>query len=100
MAHTYTPQPKGSERAGQSVATALRAELARQNLNATDLAGRLVPDPGKPHTTIDPRYVRRRILGDIPLTVDDVQWFADALNIPMTDLLAGLPTRSTTAQEL
>ena len=91
MADTVTPRPAAAERAGQAVATALRAELARQMLTPTDLAGRLVPDPDHSRTTIDPRYVLRRVNGQIPLTIDDVQWFAAALNIPMGDLLAGLP---------
>lgn len=61
-------------------------------LTPTDLAGRLAPETEHPATPIDPRYVLRRVNGQVPLTVDDVQWFAAALNIPMGDLLAGLPS--------
>lgn len=92
MEQTTAVRPTGSQRAGQAVATAIRAELARQNLTSADLAARLIADPQHPRTYMDPRYVRRRVTGAIPLTVDDVQWFAAALNIPMADLLAGLPS--------
>lgn len=94
MEATTAVQPQGSERAGQAVATALRAELARQNLSSADLANRLIADPANPKTYMDPRYVRRRVTGQIPLTVDDVQWFAAALGVPMTDLLAGIPSKT------
>lgn len=90
MTEPKAVQPTGDGRAGQVVATALRAELARQKLTPTDLAGRLVADGKHPRTPVDPRYVLRRANGQVPMTIDDVQWFAKALELPMNDLLVGI----------
>lgn len=80
-------RPSIGDSAGLTVAAALRAELARRSLSATELTARLEDIDGN---TPDPRYVRRRLAGQTPLSLDDVQWFASALGVPMRDLLGGL----------
>lgn len=82
------PRPTIGDSAGQAVAAELRAEIGRQNLSFAALADRLEIGPAR--TAVDQRYVRRRLLGQIDLTLDDVQWFCVALDVPMSRILGVL----------
>ena len=60
------------------VAAEIRAELARQRRSARKLAAELkwtVP------------YMSRRMTGEIPLDMDDIEAIAAALNVPLAALL-------------
>lgn len=63
---------------GVAVATNIRVELARQNLNQTDLAEKL---------GVYPQWVQRRLSGETKISVDDITAIADALDISVVDLL-------------
>jgi len=69
-----TDHPNGAPQ----VATQVRVELARQNLNQSDLARKL----GKHQ-----QWVQRRLSGETRITVEDVVAVASALNIPPATLL-------------
>lgn len=60
------------------VATQIRVELARQNLNQTSLARKLGQRP---------QWVQRRLSGETKVTVDDLAAIADALDISVVALL-------------
>jgi hypothetical protein len=84
---TKVRRPTGDDRAGLAVAAALRIELARLGISATDLNDRLQDNDGN---TPDPRYVRRRLQGQTPLSIDDVQWFCGALGVPVAHVFQAL----------
>lgn len=54
--------------------------MARRRLNQTDLAGLL--GQGQP-------WVSRRMSGSTPITVDDLEAIAEALRVPVSELLGG-----------
>lgn len=61
-----------------AVAQGLRAEAARQNISRRQLAERM----GRSHN-----WVSRKFNGTTPITVDDLQELADALNVPVVSLV-------------
>lgn len=61
------------------VAANLRAEVARQGLTQTALASRL---------NMSQQAVSRRLSGRHGLTVDDLQAFSEALDLPIEQLIA------------
>ena len=65
-----------------AVATNIRIELARQNLNQTALARKL----GRHQ-----QWVQRRLSGETKITVQDITSIADALDVSVVDLL---PTKA------
>lgn len=60
------------------VAGEVRAHIARQRITGVELAKRMGASQ---------RYVSRRLKGDTPIDVDDLVRIADALDVPVTDLL-------------
>ncbi len=62
----------------ERVALAIQIEMLRQNLSKSDLAAKL-----------DETYlwVHRRIRRQTPFLLDDVQRFADALDVPLSQLI-------------
>lgn len=63
-----------------SVAANVRAEMARQQCTQIRLAEKLSKTQA---------YVSRRLTGQVPFTVDEIYEIAEALNVPMRDLLPG-----------
>jgi transcriptional regulator with XRE-family HTH domain len=63
----------------QDAAGNLRAVLARRNMTRRELADMLDENE---------MWVSRRLSGKTPISVDDLDRFAHALSVPMTDLLA------------
>ncbi len=60
------------------VAAQLRSELARHQVSGVELAGRLgVSQP----------YVSRRLSGNVPLDLDDLQRIAGVLGVTVGDLV-------------
>jgi transcriptional regulator with XRE-family HTH domain len=62
----------------QRVSEELRAALARKRMTGRELARRMQAPPSS---------VARWLAGDCPLTVDDVERMADAVQIDMVDLM-------------
>jgi transcriptional regulator with XRE-family HTH domain len=60
------------------VAGEVRAELARQRRSASWLAR---------ETDMGQTAVSRRLIGDVPLDLDDLERFAAALNVPVTQFV-------------
>lgn len=63
----------------QIVAGEVRAELARQRLSGRQAALRL---------GWTPPYLSRRLVGEIPFDVADLQALAELLDVPVTDFFA------------
>jgi len=57
----------------QFAAAQLRAEAARRDLSAVDIAGRI---------GVRVEWVRRRMKGDVPMSIRDLERFAAALELP------------------
>jgi transcriptional regulator with XRE-family HTH domain len=61
------------------VAGEVRAELARQRRSASWLAR----EAGMGQTAVS-----RRLIGEVPMDLDDLERFAAVLNVPLTNFLA------------
>lgn len=72
---------------GDTAASNLRAELARQNKKKSEMALLL---------GISPAAVTRRVSGETALDVNEVVALAEWLDIPVTDLIGGTAYRPTT----
>ena len=59
-------------------ASELRAELARQRISARELSRRVGETP---------TWVHRRVVGTTEMTVSDLARFAEAIGVPITQLL-------------
>lgn len=70
---------KSGETRNAALAGEIRAELARQQLSGRELARRV----GKPETTVA-RYLR----GGTAMSLDDIELFAQALEMSTVDLVA------------
>jgi transcriptional regulator with XRE-family HTH domain len=66
--------PSLSERAAEEI----RALLGRRRMSGRELARRLGASPS---------WVNFRLTGSQPISLDDLQRFADVLDVPVTDLL-------------
>lgn len=64
--------------ANQATAEQLRATLARRKITGAQLAKML---------DTNPMWVQRRMRGDVPITVNDLERIAGALDVPLADLL-------------
>lgn len=64
--------------ATQRVAANLRAEIARQRISQTTLAE---------HLGLSQGGVSRRLLGQVPIDVDELDQFAEVLGVSARDLL-------------
>lgn len=60
------------------VATKIRATMAAHKVSATALAGKL---------GCSARWLQRRVSGEAELTLNDVEWIALGLDVPLSDLL-------------
>lgn len=68
----------GTRSLADRVSEEIRVEMARQRINQVELAARLhVAQP----------WVSRRLSGKTPITVDDLDRFADALRKPVEALV-------------
>ncbi len=70
----------------------LRAVMAAKKLSAVEVARRMRDPWGLASDHIGARWVQRRASGEMDMTVNDVQWLARALDVPMGDLLDQLVT--------
>lgn len=61
-----------------TTAEAIRRELERQQVSGRELARRLA---------VAPMYISRRLSGETELKVSDVTSIAEALGVPVTDLI-------------
>lgn len=61
------------------IAANVRAEVARQNLTQQQVADRI--------GGVGQWWVSRRLTGDTTITAEDLARFAEALNVPVTQLL-------------
>lgn len=64
------------------VAGNVRAELGRQRRSASWLARQ---------TGMGQTAVSRRLIGEVPIDLDDIELFAEALNVPVARFLGGAP---------
>lgn len=72
-------------RVREMVAEEVRVLLARRRLSASELARQIgVTQP----------YISRRLTGDTPFDVDDLERIADALDVPISDLMPAKVTDS------
>lgn len=78
------------KQAGQTIASNLRAEIARQKRRKGDLA---------PVLNLSPAAVTRRLSGETPLDVNELCAVAAWLNVPITTLLPEPPEGGTTRQK-
>jgi transcriptional regulator with XRE-family HTH domain len=95
MTDNLIPRPTGETTASQQVAARLRAAMAAKKLSAVEVARRMRDPWGLASDTVSSRWVQRRATGEMDLTLNDVQWLALALDVPMGDLLADV-TQPTT----
>jgi len=72
------PQHQTTE-LSRAAAGNLRAHLARVELTERDAAARI---------GVDPHWLHRRLHGRGNISLDDVERIAEALNIPISDILA------------
>lgn len=61
------------------VAANIRAAMATQKVSATALAGQL---------GCSARWLQRRVSGEAELTLNDVEWIAAGLDVPLSTLTA------------
>jgi transcriptional regulator with XRE-family HTH domain len=76
---------RSSDGLANTVAANVRAELARRRMTAR----RLAVDIG-----VTPEWLSRRMRADVPLSVDDLDRIASALDLPPEALLSGRPLHS------
>lgn len=67
-----------SEGLATYVRAQLRAEMARREVTATQLAGRL---------NVSDMWVSRRLRGNTPIAIDELERIAQALDMPVSVLL-------------
>lgn len=60
------------------VAAKIRATMAVQKVSSNKLAGKL---------GCSARWLQRRVSGEAELTLNDVEWIALGLDVPLSDLL-------------
>jgi transcriptional regulator with XRE-family HTH domain len=87
MTDNLIPRPTGETTASQQVAARLRAVMAAKKLSAVEVARRMRDPWGLASDTLSPRWVQRRASGEMDMTLNDVQWLAEALDVPVNELL-------------
>jgi transcriptional regulator with XRE-family HTH domain len=68
-----------SVRTSEIVIREIRAEMARQRMGQRELASRMEPERAQP-------YVWRRLSGEVPLSMDDIESIAKVLGVSMLQL--------------
>lgn len=67
------------------VAAEVRAVMARQGCTQTALAERI---------NRDQHFISRRLSGKVPFAIDELSAIAQALGVPLTDLVGEQPTEA------
>lgn len=80
--HLNAPQPEPPPEFREQVAAEIRAQLARRRMSGRALAKQLGETP---------TWVSRRLAGQVPLDVDDIQRIAEVLGLTPMELLVGSP---------
>jgi transcriptional regulator with XRE-family HTH domain len=62
----------------QSIATNIKAEMARRDVTQASLAGKL---------GVSQQFISRRLSGKVPLSVDELGDIAAAIGVPLVDLV-------------